>query len=59
MEASAPHESRDYERRVEERQPTGWAVFAGVLLFIVGSLDALWGWPESSTTKSSSSADRV
>ncbi|HET9185480.1 MAG TPA: hypothetical protein VFN82_04980 [Solirubrobacterales bacterium] len=30
-------------RRVEERQPTGWTVFAGVLLFIVGSLDALWG----------------
>ncbi|HEX5983632.1 MAG TPA: hypothetical protein VFY69_05430 [Solirubrobacterales bacterium] len=30
-------------RRVEERQPTGWTVFAGVLLFIFGSLDALWG----------------
>ena len=30
-------------RRVEERQPTGWTVFAGVLLFIVGSLDAIWG----------------
>ena len=30
-------------RRVEERQPTGWTVFAGVLLLIVGSLDALWG----------------
>jgi hypothetical protein len=30
-------------RRIEERQPTGWTVFAGVLLFIVGSLDALWG----------------
>lgn len=43
MEASAPSERRDYERRVEERQPTGWAVFAGALLFIVGSLDALWG----------------
>ena len=36
--------SRAAERpRVEERQPTGWTVFAGVLLFIVGSLDALWG----------------
>jgi len=34
---------RDHERRIEERQPTGWTVFAGVLLFIVGSLDALWG----------------
>jgi hypothetical protein len=30
-------------RTVEERQPTGWTVFAGVLLFIFGSLDALWG----------------
>ena len=30
-------------RRVEERQPTGWTVFAGVLLLIVGSLDALYG----------------
>jgi hypothetical protein len=30
-------------RRVSERQPTGWAVFAGIVLFIVGSLDALWG----------------
>lgn len=28
---------------IEERQPTGWTVFAGVLLFMVGSLDALWG----------------
>ena len=42
MEASAP-DPRDYDRRVEERQPTGWTVFAGVLLFIFGSLDALWG----------------
>src|SRR5262249_42634216 len=28
---------------VSERQPTGWTYFAGCLLFIVGSLDALWG----------------
>jgi hypothetical protein len=41
METSASR--RDHERRIEERQPTGWTVFAGVLLFIVGSLDALWG----------------
>jgi hypothetical protein len=34
---------RDYERRVEARQPTGWTVFAGALMLIVGSLDALWG----------------
>jgi len=26
-----------------QRQPTGWTVFAGALLLIVGSLDALWG----------------
>lgn len=24
-------------------QPSGWAIFAGVILVIVGSLDALWG----------------
>jgi hypothetical protein len=30
-------------RSVTERQPTGWAIFAGVVLLIVGSLDALWG----------------
>lgn len=33
----------DYSRRVSERQPTGWTVFAGALMLIVGSLDALWG----------------
>ena len=30
-------------RPIQERQPTGWTVFAGMMLFIVGSLDALWG----------------
>jgi hypothetical protein len=30
-------------RSIQERQPTGWTVFAGAILFIVGSLDALWG----------------
>jgi hypothetical protein len=30
-------------RSVQERQPTGWTYFAGSILFIVGSLDALWG----------------
>jgi hypothetical protein len=30
-------------RPISERQPTGWTVFAGVMLFMVGSLDALWG----------------
>jgi hypothetical protein len=28
---------------VQVRQPTGWTVFAGMVLVIVGSLDALWG----------------
>lgn len=41
MESSA--QSDDYARRVSERQPTGWTVFAGALMLIVGSLDALWG----------------
>jgi hypothetical protein len=31
------------EGRIQERQPTGWTVFAGMVLVIVGSLDALWG----------------
>jgi hypothetical protein len=26
-----------------EVQPTGWTVFVGVVLLIIGSLDALWG----------------
>ena len=30
-------------RSASDRQPTGWTVFAGVVLFMVGSLDALWG----------------
>ena len=30
-------------RSVSERQPTGWTVFAGAILFMVGSLDALFG----------------
>jgi hypothetical protein len=29
--------------RARSRQPSGWTVFAGALLLIVGSLDALWG----------------
>lgn len=41
MESSASRSH--FERRVEVRQPTGWTVFTGSLLFIVGSLDALWG----------------
>lgn len=40
MEAARQGETR---RRVEERQPTGWTVFAGAVMLIVGSLDALYG----------------
>jgi hypothetical protein len=31
------------EARTQERQPTGWTVFAGMVLLLVGSLSALWG----------------
>jgi hypothetical protein len=31
------------ESGFQERQPTGWTVFAGMVLVIVGFLDALWG----------------
>ena len=31
------------ESRVQTRQPTGWTVFAAMVLILVGSLDALWG----------------
>ena len=41
MESSASRS--EHTRGVEERQPTGWTVFAGALMLIVGSLDALWG----------------
>jgi hypothetical protein len=30
-------------RSVPETEPTGWAIFAGFVLLVVGSLDALWG----------------
>lgn len=30
-------------RAVPERQPSGWTVFTGMLLLIVGSLNALYG----------------
>ena len=30
-------------RSVPETEPSGWAVFAGFVLLVVGSLDALWG----------------
>ncbi len=41
MESSSS--KADYDRRVGERQPTGWTFFAGAVMVIVGSLDALWG----------------
>jgi hypothetical protein len=31
-------------RPIQERQLTGWTVFAALILFMVGSLDALWGF---------------
>lgn len=43
MEGSTSRSRQDYDRRVRERQPTGWTFFAGALMLIVGSLDALWG----------------
>lgn len=36
-------ESASAPQRHEERQPTGWTVFVGCILLIVGSLDALYG----------------
>jgi hypothetical protein len=36
-------ESSTSRRSIEERQPTGWTVFAGTVMLIVGSLDALYG----------------
>jgi hypothetical protein len=30
-------------RGIPEKQPSGWAIFAGAVLFMVGSLDALFG----------------
>ena len=38
MESTTPR-----RRDIDERQPTGWTVFAGTLMLIVGSLDALYG----------------
>jgi hypothetical protein len=43
MERGTPPSRQGHDRQVRERQPTGWTFFAGVLLLIVGSLDALWG----------------
>lgn len=41
MESSASRSG--LHGHVDVRHPTGWTVFTGSLLFIVGSLDALWG----------------
>ncbi|MGZ5357004.1 MAG: DUF7144 family membrane protein [Solirubrobacterales bacterium] len=30
-------------RSTSEREPSDWAIFAGIILVVVGSLDALWG----------------
>jgi len=42
MEASSATGSD--RRRVEERQPTGWTVFAGTMMLILGSLVAATGF---------------
>jgi hypothetical protein len=43
METSSVGGGPAERHRVEERQPTGWTVFVGCLLLIIGSLDALYG----------------
>jgi uncharacterized membrane protein len=43
MEASNRTEARGSSHYQETRQPTGWTLFAGVVMLIVGSLDALYG----------------
>lgn len=43
MEASGSAADRERRRQVEGRQPTGWTLFAGIVLFVVGSLNALFG----------------
>jgi hypothetical protein len=30
-------------RSVPAKEPSGWVIFAGVMLLMIGSLDALWG----------------
>jgi hypothetical protein len=41
MEATPPRTTR--QRRAAPPQPSGWTLFASVILLIVGALDALWG----------------
>jgi hypothetical protein len=41
MEATPPRPTP--ERRAAPPEPSGWTVFASVMLVMVGSLDALWG----------------
>lgn len=43
MEASGSAADRERRSQVEGRQPTGWTLFAGIVLFVVGSLNALFG----------------
>src|SRR4051794_37646673 len=43
LECKATEGMTEMSNGVQERQPTGWTVFAGMVLVIVGSLDALWG----------------
>jgi hypothetical protein len=41
MEATPPRTTP--QRRAAPPQPSGWTLFASVILLIVGALDALWG----------------
>jgi hypothetical protein len=43
MESTTPRGGPAERRQVEQRQPTGWTVFAAAVMLIVGSLDALYG----------------
>lgn len=43
MEAGSSASARPEGRSAQADQLSGWIAFAGVVLIIVGSLDALWG----------------
>jgi hypothetical protein len=43
MEAGSPSTARREGRSASAEELSGWIAFAGVVLIIVGSLDALWG----------------
>jgi hypothetical protein len=43
MEAGSTPPARNETRLAEEPELSGWIAFAGIALFVVGSLNALWG----------------